>query len=415
MTGKQPVRRQAGGASCPAYMAGKRDLRLDFLRGYALLAMTLTHLGMASPLIFLTGGSRFLINAAEVFFFISGFTIGFIAVGRSLEGQVKSRLHRAWTIYLYILFFSLGLTALFDPGLWAEDTHGDGARLLASVLTMKESLWAMDILIAYVIYVALSPLVLWGLHENRSGRIAAVLVGIYLLVQLAPVITRLEFASFRHLAANSPLFFGAIVLGYRYRDIAAWWQGYRWRRAVDIAVIAAGLALFLAFLLDYGGSAAIHDFLGDFVIREFLMPPQNLVVVCLYLRILWMMVTHLWPWLSRLCSWLFIPLGQDSLFVYCMQVTLIELFYATGPSLDRDSPVHLRLAVEIIVVGALLASVLLRRRVLAVLRDREHLARVHRHLLNLLVWSLLILHVSLILFTAEPGGWWRERILFDDF
>lgn len=30
------------------YIAGKRDLRLDYLRGYCIFVMTLTHLGLAS-------------------------------------------------------------------------------------------------------------------------------------------------------------------------------------------------------------------------------------------------------------------------------------------------------------------------------------------------------------------------------
>ena len=80
-------------------MEGKRVLRLDYLRENALLVMTLTHLGPGSPLIAITGCSRFLINAAEVFFFNSGCTVGYISVDQPLRSrnEVGSAEHGLFT------------------------------------------------------------------------------------------------------------------------------------------------------------------------------------------------------------------------------------------------------------------------------------------------------------------------------
>lgn len=47
---------------------GKRDLRLDFLRGFCLFAMAINHGGLDSYWQIITGGSVFLINAADGFF-----------------------------------------------------------------------------------------------------------------------------------------------------------------------------------------------------------------------------------------------------------------------------------------------------------------------------------------------------------
>ena len=400
----------------PDYMEGKRDLRLDFLRGYSIFVMTLTHLGMASPLIFITGGSRFLINAAEVFFFISGFTIGYIAVGRTLASQVQSRLSRSWLIYRYILFFSFALTLLLEPDRLWEASQGEFVGWLVNLIALKEAAWEMDILIAYVIYVALAPLVLWGLDRNRTRLVVEAIAGIYLLTLLAPWAMSLEFASFRHLGANSPLFFGAIVVGYHYQALAAWWQAHRWGRWIDGAVVGIGVALLAAFLTDYGGHTDIAEFLGDFAIREFLMPPHNLVIVILYLRVLWLMTTHLWKYLVRVGGWLCMPLGQDSLFAYCMQVTFINLLDWVKLPLDRESAPLLRLLAEALVVGLMLGSVLLRRWSLHALRERNRLAWTNRHLANILVGGTLAILVVLMLFLSEPGGWWWEDgDLFDDF
>src|ERR671939_252994 len=57
---------------------GKRDLRLDFLRGFGGFAMVVDHLGGDSWLYALTGGNRFLVSAAEGFVFISGAVAGIV-------------------------------------------------------------------------------------------------------------------------------------------------------------------------------------------------------------------------------------------------------------------------------------------------------------------------------------------------
>ena len=57
-----------------------RDVRLDLLRGFALFAMAINHVGFHNSIYHtVSGRSEFLINAAEGFFFISGMTLGFIA------------------------------------------------------------------------------------------------------------------------------------------------------------------------------------------------------------------------------------------------------------------------------------------------------------------------------------------------
>ena len=62
---------------------GSRDLRVDFLRGFAVLAMVVDHLGGPSWLYALTGGNRFYTSAAEGFILISGLLGG----GSSTDGS----------------------------------------------------------------------------------------------------------------------------------------------------------------------------------------------------------------------------------------------------------------------------------------------------------------------------------------
>ena len=398
------------------YIAGKRDLRLDYLRGYSIFVMTLTHLGLASPLIFVTGGSRFLINAAEVFFFISGFTIGLIAVGRPLGQQVASRLTRAGLIYRYVVLFSFLLTALLSLEMFREYPRGELTGWMIHIVTLKEGAFDMDILIAYVIYVALAPLVLWGLDRQRTRLVLGTVLCVYVLTQLNPDAMGLEVSSFRHLAANSPLFFGAVVLGYHRQAVGTWWQSHRAGRVVDAVVVAVGAVLFMGFVLDYGGNEAVQEFLGSFVVREFLMPPHSLLIVFVYLRILWLLTTRLWPLLHRLGGWLFMPFGQDSMFAYCMQAGLIVWFRQLDIPIDEDSHALLRLAAEAVVVGLIFGAVLLRRWLGRSFGTEKQRAWMRQHLLNILVWAMLAVMVALMILLSEPGGWWWfEGYPFDDW
>ena len=64
------------------YRSDKRDLRLDLLRGFAVIVMIADHIGgERSWLYAITGGDAFFVSGAEVFVFISGLLMGMIYAG----------------------------------------------------------------------------------------------------------------------------------------------------------------------------------------------------------------------------------------------------------------------------------------------------------------------------------------------
>ncbi len=91
-----------GRAQSWRYTGGRRDLRLDLLRGFAAFAMIVDHLEGGRPWVaFVTGGDRFMVSAAEIFVFISGLVMGIVysnVVARQGAGAgVKKALGRAGT------------------------------------------------------------------------------------------------------------------------------------------------------------------------------------------------------------------------------------------------------------------------------------------------------------------------------
>ena len=81
----------------------KRDLRLDLLRGFAVLVMVVDHFGGSSWLYLITGGNGFFVSGAEAFIFISGLVVGMVYGGIALKAGLRAAqtkaLQRAWTLY----------------------------------------------------------------------------------------------------------------------------------------------------------------------------------------------------------------------------------------------------------------------------------------------------------------------------
>src|SRR5215831_6223157 len=99
-----------------AYVADdRRDLRIDLLRGLAVLAMVIDHIAGPSKLYLLTGGNRFYTSAAEGFIFLSGLTVGLVyrrvAEREGLPTAMRRMLQRCWVLYI----LAVGLTLVILP------------------------------------------------------------------------------------------------------------------------------------------------------------------------------------------------------------------------------------------------------------------------------------------------------------
>lgn len=89
---------QTRGASAVAPIAhgwryaedGAWDSRFDLLRGFAVFAMVVDHIGGASWADGLTGGNRFFVSAAEGFVFISGMVVGIVYGGVARAHGVRA-------------------------------------------------------------------------------------------------------------------------------------------------------------------------------------------------------------------------------------------------------------------------------------------------------------------------------------
>ncbi len=159
----------------------RRDDRFDFLRGLALLVIFIDHVPKNLFEAFTLHSYAFC-DAAEVFFFISGYVAALVYGRKMLRDGFVPATRKVWrracVVYgaqMFLLFAVLALVWVFLHAT-GDETYRWMFRIqwifeepltyILPALTMHYQPGYLDILPAYVVLLALFPAVLWGLNRN---------------------------------------------------------------------------------------------------------------------------------------------------------------------------------------------------------------------------------------------------------
>ncbi len=331
------------GASAAAWFAdwrypgGARDERLDLLRGFAVLAMVVDHIGgNRSWLYAVTGGDHFVISAAEVFVLIAGLTMGMVyarliatqgpgaAVRRALR---RSAVLYALTIALTVAFAG-GSALLAAP--WAPAVApGEWPRWIADVVTLRRTFYLADIILMYAIVVAAAAPVFLLLARGHTRAVLLASWALWGAWQVAP--GRIEVPW--HIADNDTfaiaawqvIFVTGLVIGYHRRTIE--------RRVAGLAPVAvaaaSGMAVAAVLLLLILAShpAGAPASVGGMVVSELGhkadVPLARLIMLALLFTFAYSACTAAWRPLARGTSWLLLPLGQHALIAYVAHLGVV--------------------------------------------------------------------------------------------
>jgi hypothetical protein len=199
----------------------KRDLRLDLLRGLAVVVMVVDHFGGSSWLYLITGGNNFFVSGAEAFVFISGFVgmvYGGIALKQGLKiAQIKT-LQCAMTLYkltmvLTLLFAAVSRYFSLD---WAKEISVDNTlQCVVDVATLRQTMYLADILMMYTYLMLAAGGGLWLLYTRRTIWLLAGSSALWLAFQVNQVSVPWPIAGNTtfNLAAWQFLFFVAMAAG----------------------------------------------------------------------------------------------------------------------------------------------------------------------------------------------------------
>ena len=203
-----------------------RDLRIDLLRGFFVVAMIVDHVRGPSPLYLLTGGNRFYASAAEGFILTSGLVAGLVyhrMIERlGLGPALLKVLQRAVTLYLV----TIGLTLLILPVAEMLDlpfAQGIDAsnplRVIVSVLTLHQTYYLVDVMLLYTVLFLVSPLAFVLLDRGHTWVVLGASWLLWGLYQVYPELVSLPWPIngnyLFNFSAWQVLFFTGLVIGYR--------------------------------------------------------------------------------------------------------------------------------------------------------------------------------------------------------
>jgi len=245
---------------------GTRDVRIDWLRGFAMVCVIVDHSKQASLLSWFSYQRFWVVSAAEVFVVLSGIVLGTVYGARLVRYGAMSVTRRLLRRALILYFAFIGVTisilglalagvdvsavAAWDPTAitWFMDPRLMTAHDWVALLTLQFGPWPFEIVGLYVCLVVVAVPCLLALGTVGWRPLLAVSWAVYLWYRFSPQqVTAAEFEAVFPILAWQLLFVHGIVIGY-YREkigtIVA-----RVPKPVPVAVVMA-CAAFMGFALS---------------------------------------------------------------------------------------------------------------------------------------------------------------------
>ncbi|MBI4785433.1 MAG: OpgC domain-containing protein [Chloroflexi bacterium] len=327
---------------------GKRDLRLDLLRGFAVFVMVVNHFGGSSWLYLITGGNNFFTSGAEAFIFISGLVVGMVYGGIALKQGIRAAqlkaVQRAWTLYKLTVVLTL-LFAIFSVAFqmeWAEELNITNPFLFAlNIATLRQTMYLTDVPLLYTFLLLGAAGALWLLYKGYTKLLLTASLALWLAFQIAPAQVQVPWPvdgnTTFNFAAWQLLFFIAMVIGYhREALIEKLSQMPRWPYFLFLGLLFVWLAQLngtqATFLNGLLPGLDTQVFMHDFFLKSALAPGR-LIASFIVFQFAYLLVTLFWKPIWAALGWLLMPLGQNSLYAYTMHIVLFGLFYAALPYL----------------------------------------------------------------------------------
>jgi hypothetical protein len=343
---------------------GNRDLRIDFLRGIAIVSMVFNHLESSSYFSAINRGHIYA-SAAEGFVFLSGLVLGMVTLGRihkvGFSEAMKKLRERSGKLYLtsFILMSILGLLSIIAPG-WTRPAFdfapGTWWQILLAAATFHLAPPVIDILQLYVLLLLLSPAIFWLLRKGFWLPILAVSWSLWGIQQLHPYAL-----SFHPLDREHPYF---VLAGWQILYVHGLLAGYYRKKLQELWAKIPKLLLVICCLLIVIGSitAAQYDIQlgvwpGKFSDKVAWLAWTDRSRVG-FLRLidhiglfplLYIIVDTFWQPLNKILGNLLINLGQNSLYVYIVHVPVTVIWFLI-PALVDGNPIVTTIA-QAVAVG----------------------------------------------------------------
>ena len=351
---------------------GRRDLRVDLLRGLAICFVVVNHLPLPTLWKPLTEESLGPFTGAELFVVLSGVVLGQVHGDAVRNGRLWSssvRLwRRAWTLYVaavavvaaaWLLAHLPGIdgsavTTYTDTSdgttydLYAGAAGASAGEVLRQVLLLVWGPYQFNIMGLYVVLLLATPVVLLLLQRRLVALALAASGGLYVVGWLAPVrLLPSQFENAFPLLAWQLLFVLGLVAGWYRADLLRAAARPAGRLVVAAVVVAyAGLLLFTHTSPYLSNRADIRlalvpdglywSLYGAWFGPRAELPPGRVLGVVVALVALHALLSAFWVPIARVLAAFLVPLGQATLYVFVLHVPL-ALAVAQVPAVERSA------------------------------------------------------------------------------
>lgn len=344
-----------------------RDLRVDLLRGMAIVFVVVNHIDIPSVYQLITQEAIGAVSGAELFVLLAGVILGMVyrprlaRDGFAATGALLAK--RAWKLYYTALFVIVSVylisripwvdtravTTFTDQGTGAAggqavgrvyDLYGNMDEIFsypvpnyvfADVLLLRIGPWQFSVIGLYVVLLLVAPFILWALRRHLAWVVLAVSWGIYLLSSIHPIrIFPSQFEDSFPLLTWQVLFVNGLVAGYYRVQILNFF-----RRPTGRVVLVGTVLIYLGFLFftwnnpyqansDDPRLALIPDntfrtIYQAYFTRTYLGIGRLLNVAAVVVTFYAALTTY-WTPIKKVLGGFLIPLGQSSLYVFIMHV-----------------------------------------------------------------------------------------------
>ncbi len=341
--------------------AGKRDVRIDLLRGFCVFVMIVDHVGgEASWLYVLTGGNRFIVSAAEGFLLLSGFSMGMVhhvvIRTKGIRAMIGKVLGRAWLLYTLTVVLTIAFAAvsdaLGDPYVDLQTPAKGKVDFAVSVITFHRTYSLTDILVLYTLLILMAGPLLWLISRGYTGGVLAASVTAWVVFQLwperIPRAWQITDGGFPF-SAWQLIFVTGLVVGYHRERLAPFLKP-RALAAFGVACVLVLVAVQLitkAVIAPDASAVDVHELLFD----------KNDARIGRFIALLaaasffYAGATVVWVPLRRVTGWLLLPMGRRALFAYGAQLFVVAFFASdlmAPVRLDRENALFQAAAVAIV-------------------------------------------------------------------
>ncbi|ECG1392014.1 TPA_asm: OpgC protein [Salmonella enterica subsp. houtenae serovar 45:g,z51:-] len=342
---------------CRYCLAGARDLRIDFMRGIALVMMVVAHTEVMSIFNIFTWERFGLTTGAEGFVILSGFMLGMlnrVRLQKAVLLTISWGLYlRAWKIYRvniiiiisFLLLGSLPFINVFEVTHFSDRYAGTTWALYPVTPQIKETWFNIvlylqigphqtQILGLYIFLLLLSPLFLGMLQQGKVYWLLGLSLLVYGCWQRWPVrVTPSEFEFAFPLLAWQFIFVLGMSCGWYKEELLSFARTPPGKMALATLVVVALILGFVAqnhtnpfmppaLLLHIIPPAEFNAFYHTWAAKNGLGPIRVLNDISLMVAV-YLLLTRCWQPLYRLAGWFLIPLGQRSLYTFILHVYVV--------------------------------------------------------------------------------------------